>query len=40
MKERALALGGRLDVVSKPGQGTTIGLSIPFERRTQDGAER
>jgi signal transduction histidine kinase len=40
MKERALALGGRLDVVSAPGQGTTIGLSIPFERRTQDGAER
>jgi signal transduction histidine kinase len=40
MKERALALGGRLDVVSVPGQGTTIGLSIPFERRTLDGAER
>jgi PAS domain S-box-containing protein len=40
MKERALALSGRLDVVSAPGQGTTIGLSIPFERRTLDGAER
>jgi signal transduction histidine kinase len=39
MKERALSLGGRLDVVSTPGHGTTIGLTIPFERRT-DGASR
>jgi signal transduction histidine kinase len=39
MRERALALGGRLDVVSAPGQGTTVSLSVPIERRI-DGAER
>jgi signal transduction histidine kinase len=38
MKERALALGGRLDVVSAPGQGTTIGLTIPYERPLDGGA--
>jgi signal transduction histidine kinase len=40
MRERALALGGRLEVVSSPGQGTTIGLTIPMERRTLDGTAR
>jgi PAS domain S-box-containing protein len=29
MRERAIALGGRVDVVSAPGMGTVIGLSIP-----------
>jgi signal transduction histidine kinase len=40
MRERALALGGLLEVVSSPGQGTTIGLTIPMERRTLDGTAR
>jgi signal transduction histidine kinase len=39
MRERAFALGGRLDIVSAPGQGATIGLTIPMERR-KDGAPR
>jgi signal transduction histidine kinase len=30
MRERALALGGRLDVISRAGQGTVVGLSIPL----------
>jgi signal transduction histidine kinase len=29
MRERALMLGGKLDISSRPGQGTTIELSIP-----------
>jgi signal transduction histidine kinase len=38
MRERALALGGVLDLVSAPGQGTRINLSIPikFDRRRVD----
>ncbi len=38
MRERALALGGVLEIISKPGQGTTINLSIPikFDRRKTD----
>jgi len=32
MKERALALGGRLDIVSSPGHGTSVGLTIPYHR--------
>jgi PAS domain S-box-containing protein len=39
MRERALALGGHLDVVSSPGLGTTVSLSVPLERRIE-GAER
>jgi PAS domain S-box-containing protein len=39
MNERALGLGGSLNVVSSPGQGTTIGLTIPMERR-MDGDNR
>jgi PAS domain S-box-containing protein len=39
MQERALALGGQLDVVSSPGQGTTIGLSIPYEQSMDGSAE-
>jgi signal transduction histidine kinase len=30
MRERALALGGRLDIQSAPQQGTTIALTIPL----------
>ncbi|MET0858907.1 MAG: PAS domain S-box protein [Telluria sp.] len=29
MRERALALGGRVDIVSAPGTGTVIGVAIP-----------
>jgi signal transduction histidine kinase len=38
MRERALALGGVLDIISRPGQGTHISLSIPikFDRRRVD----
>lgn len=31
MRERALALGGRVDIVSAPGHGTAIGVSIPID---------
>jgi PAS domain S-box-containing protein len=31
MRERALALGGRVDVISAPGKGTVIGVSIPID---------
>jgi signal transduction histidine kinase len=34
MRERALALGGQLDIVSVPGQGTVVGLTIPIDRGT------
>lgn len=30
MQERALALGGTLDLSSAPGQGTTIGVNVPL----------
>jgi signal transduction histidine kinase len=30
MRERAIAMGGRLEVVSTPGQGTVIDLLIPL----------
>jgi PAS domain S-box-containing protein len=38
MRERALALGGVLDLVSAPGHGARVSLSIPikFERRKVD----
>jgi PAS domain S-box-containing protein len=36
MRERALALGGHIDIVSAPGQGTVIGVKIPRERRADD----
>jgi signal transduction histidine kinase len=38
MRERALALGGALDINSAPGRGTHISLSIPikFDRRRRD----
>ncbi|MDO8778359.1 MAG: PAS domain S-box protein [Burkholderiaceae bacterium] len=31
MRERALALGGRVDIISAPGKGTVIGVSIPID---------
>ncbi len=34
MRERALALGGRVDIVSAPGMGTVIGVSIPTDVNT------
>lgn len=33
MQARANALGGRMDVLSRPGGGTTLTLTIPFARR-------
>ncbi|MBT9505126.1 response regulator [Rhodoferax sp.] len=35
MRERALALGGRLDIRSAPGQGTLVNLSIPLDPLTE-----
>jgi signal transduction histidine kinase len=29
MEERAVALGGTLNVVSRPGEGTTVTLEVP-----------
>jgi signal transduction histidine kinase len=34
MRERALALGGQLEVISAPGQGALVGLSIPLDLET------
>jgi len=31
MQERAQAIGGRLDVESRPGQGTRVTLTVPYE---------
>lgn len=31
MRERALALGGHVDIISAPGKGTVIGVSIPID---------
>jgi signal transduction histidine kinase len=33
MRERAFVVGGRLDVGSQPGRGTTIRLELPLEKR-------
>jgi PAS domain S-box-containing protein len=38
MEERALALGGRLDVRSTPGRGTVIRLECPLARRSPKSA--
>lgn len=35
MRERALALGGRVDIISAPGMGTVIGVSIPIDFDSQ-----
>jgi PAS domain S-box-containing protein len=34
MRERALTLGGRVDIASAPGMGTVIGVAIPIDRQT------
>jgi signal transduction histidine kinase len=34
MRERAMALGGHLDIISVPGQGTVVGLTIPIHPDT------
>jgi signal transduction histidine kinase len=34
MRERAIALGGRLDVESRPGEGTTVMMTVPVNRPT------
>lgn len=39
MKERAEAIGGRLQIDSEPGRGTTVTLSIPTEGRGGVGAK-
>lgn len=33
MRERAIALGGLVDIQSSPGQGTVIGVSIPIDSK-------
>lgn len=38
MRERAIALGGRVDITSAPGQGTTIEVSIPLELHVEQAA--
>jgi len=38
MRERAIALGGRVDITSTPGQGTTIEVSIPLELHAEQAA--
>ena len=38
MKERAAAIGGTLEIVSAPGEGTTIRLNAPAPGETRDGA--
>jgi ligand-binding sensor domain-containing protein/signal transduction histidine kinase len=37
MRQRALALGGRLEIVSQPGEGTTVTVQVPMGRRGMDG---
>jgi two-component system, NarL family, sensor histidine kinase UhpB len=38
MRERALLVGGRLTIVSRPGQGTEVRLTIPLEEEEHDDA--
>jgi signal transduction histidine kinase len=35
MKERAMMIGGTLDIVSQPGQGTTIYIAVPIEKKVR-----
>jgi signal transduction histidine kinase len=35
MRERALILGGRLEIDGIPGEGTTITVNIPLERKDE-----
>jgi signal transduction histidine kinase/ActR/RegA family two-component response regulator len=36
VKERMQAMGGRLDVKSKPGAGTTVTMTLPLVKRTEN----
>ena len=38
MRERALAINGRIDIVSSPSQGTVVVLTIPINMKTKDSA--
>ena len=37
MRERALLVGGELDVQSRPGEGTTVRLVVPDQETANDG---
>jgi two-component system, NarL family, sensor histidine kinase UhpB len=37
MRERALLVGGRLDIDSRPGKGTTVRLEVPLRREPIEG---
>jgi signal transduction histidine kinase len=39
MQERAAAIGGKLEVASEPGAGTTIRLEAPLRGETSDQME-
>jgi signal transduction histidine kinase len=39
MHTRARQVGGRLDIVSRPGQGTTVRLAVPLRGRAAEGDE-
>jgi two-component system sensor histidine kinase UhpB len=39
MQERASLLGGRLRIQSKPGQGTTVAVTIPYQERAEEDNE-
>jgi signal transduction histidine kinase len=36
MRERALVLGGQVDITSAPGKGTVIGVTIPINVDTAE----
>jgi two-component system sensor histidine kinase UhpB len=38
MRERALLVGGALEIDSRPGKGTTVKLQVPVHARHEDGA--
>jgi signal transduction histidine kinase len=40
MRERAELLGGRLEVRSRPGEGTTVRATLPATRQDEPGARR
>jgi len=35
MRERAATIGGKLEMTSEPGVGTTVRLAVPARRETQ-----
>jgi len=40
MRERAVMLGGKLEITSKPGEGTTVDARIPLDKATAAGGTR